>query len=423
MATRSTSVEQGKGYGDLFTEDKLHISVYTDPRIFDEEMKRIFYTVWNFVGHDSQVPEPGDFIITQVGVLPMVLIRDAKRGPVAYLNSARAFGGGPLVVTTSGNHDDLRDMAALERELGLQPMARVDSYQGFVFGSMAPEGPTLMEHLGLAAEWFDHFVDRAPEGTITFRGGDWRHVYLGNWKFQVEGSNEGYHVEYLHRISRLGLARAAGQGGKGGRSTIGAGNSHGFNLANGHSLIFFQYEDDEVWRAQYPPDYLAMMEDKLGKKVAARVLGLTWRLVVYPNLNLAGNHVRMTYPITHEEAEIRQWNIVLDGAPPRMQAGMIKGHQGFYGPAGFGSPDDIEIFARMHEGYRSLSLPGMPQWARFNRQLTTEQAGPRGERIAHASSEIMQRSAYYAWRDLMNGESYITAKPNGDWLTIPGLDR
>ena len=69
---------------------------------------------------------------------------------------------------------------------------------------------------------------------------------------------------------------------------------------------------------QYPPEYLAMMEDKARQPTSASGL----------EPHLLGDHIRMTYPIAHEQAEIRRRNIVLDAPPQRMQAGMVKAHQG-----------------------------------------------------------------------------------------------
>ena len=49
-------------YKWLVQDDRIHAAVYTDPKIFDDEMERIFRRGWVFVGHDSEVPAAGDFI-------------------------------------------------------------------------------------------------------------------------------------------------------------------------------------------------------------------------------------------------------------------------------------------------------------------------------------------------------------------------
>jgi phenylpropionate dioxygenase-like ring-hydroxylating dioxygenase large terminal subunit len=38
---------------DLARVDRTHVSLYTDPAIFKQEMEKIFYTTWVFVGHES----------------------------------------------------------------------------------------------------------------------------------------------------------------------------------------------------------------------------------------------------------------------------------------------------------------------------------------------------------------------------------
>ena len=45
--------------GKLVEPDRVHRSIYTDPTIFQLEMERIFEHTWIYVGHDSQVPDPG----------------------------------------------------------------------------------------------------------------------------------------------------------------------------------------------------------------------------------------------------------------------------------------------------------------------------------------------------------------------------
>ncbi len=43
----------------LVEPGRVHRRVYTDPDLFELEMQRIFGRAWLFVGHASQVPNPG----------------------------------------------------------------------------------------------------------------------------------------------------------------------------------------------------------------------------------------------------------------------------------------------------------------------------------------------------------------------------
>ena len=63
--------------------------VYTDQRTFDLERERIFFRVWNFVCHESEIPNPGDFVTTIVGGQPIIVCRN-KAGEIrAFYNTCR----------------------------------------------------------------------------------------------------------------------------------------------------------------------------------------------------------------------------------------------------------------------------------------------------------------------------------------------
>ena len=59
----------------LIEPGRVHRRVYTDPDLFELEMERIFGRAWLFVGHASQVPNPGDYITTELGRQPVIMVR------------------------------------------------------------------------------------------------------------------------------------------------------------------------------------------------------------------------------------------------------------------------------------------------------------------------------------------------------------
>ena len=69
----------------LVHEDRVHRSLYTDPAIFDLEMTRIFGAVWVYLAHESQVPQPNDFVRARLGLPP------AHRGARFERRPARAL--------------------------------------------------------------------------------------------------------------------------------------------------------------------------------------------------------------------------------------------------------------------------------------------------------------------------------------------
>ena len=74
-------------YADLVQSDRVHTSLYTNAAIFEEEMQKVFYANWIWVGHASEVPEPGNFKSTYIGQQPVVLVRDRKNA-LNVLNSS-----------------------------------------------------------------------------------------------------------------------------------------------------------------------------------------------------------------------------------------------------------------------------------------------------------------------------------------------
>jgi phenylpropionate dioxygenase-like ring-hydroxylating dioxygenase large terminal subunit len=89
-------------YKALVRDDRIHASLYKDPRIFEDEMERIFYRGWVFVGHHSEIPQPGDFITRSVGTEPVIMARD-QAGHITVLVN-RCAHRGTMVCTAPRGH-------------------------------------------------------------------------------------------------------------------------------------------------------------------------------------------------------------------------------------------------------------------------------------------------------------------------------
>ncbi len=73
-----------RNYDALVRPDRVHGSLYTDPEIFAEEMERIFYRTWVYVGHVSEVPQPNDYVVKSIGPQSVIMTRD-KQGEIHLL--------------------------------------------------------------------------------------------------------------------------------------------------------------------------------------------------------------------------------------------------------------------------------------------------------------------------------------------------
>jgi phenylpropionate dioxygenase-like ring-hydroxylating dioxygenase large terminal subunit len=198
--------------------------VYTDQRTFDLERERIFFRVWNFVCHESELREPGDFITTIVAGQPIIVCRN-KGGEVrAFYNTCR-HRAAQVVFDKSGNkrnftclyHLWVYDLdgrllnapeadayktsycpAGLDREnTGLVPV-RVESMHRLVFVCLDDESPSLAAFLGDVAGYIEHPFS-SPELQVEVM---WSKTLDANWKMQPENSRDGYHAALLHKRLR-----------------------------------------------------------------------------------------------------------------------------------------------------------------------------------------------------------------------------
>ena len=92
----------------------------------------------------------------------------------------------------------------------MKPVPRVESYRGFVFASLAPEGEDLATSLGEAAANIDNMVDRAPAGELEIFGGCYRTLQRNNWKVYLENLHDGMHAPFVHSSS-IHAGRASSQ--------------------------------------------------------------------------------------------------------------------------------------------------------------------------------------------------------------------
>ena len=78
----------GIDYGTLVQDGALSHQLFKDPEILEEELERIWYRGWVYVGHESEIPEPGDYVTRVIGFQPVILSRDPQ-GTVHVLEAAR----------------------------------------------------------------------------------------------------------------------------------------------------------------------------------------------------------------------------------------------------------------------------------------------------------------------------------------------
>jgi phenylpropionate dioxygenase-like ring-hydroxylating dioxygenase large terminal subunit len=413
----------------LVQSDRVHGSVYTSETVFDLEMERIFTDGWVFVAHESEIPEPGDYVTRAMGRQPVIVTR-ANDGRVCVHANRCAHRGNRLCNLDRGNSTSFRCpyhgwtygndgrlvaipmkqgygtmFDGIRDELRLHAAPRVDSYGGFCFASMAADGITLREHLGGAIEAFDRLRALSPTGQLQLSAGWLKHRQRCNWKMVMENNVDGYHALFTHQsvYDAVKPAKVSHQPAKVDVLVR--------DIGQGHAEIDYKDEytklDEEfVWFGRAPrnslPGYVQAMESAHGPDATHRafVSGPPHTLI-FPNLFLAEMNIMVVDPLAPGDTVARTTPALIKGAPELNQK-IIRRTEGAMGPAGFLIADDGEIGARNQLGLAA----GLPEWVMLARGLESDVHDQTGIVNHDKSAETPQRGFWKHWAAVLEGDGH-----------------
>ena len=66
--------------------------IFVNEEIYAEEQEQVFTRAWLFIGHESQVPKPGDYFVSCMGEESVILCRGRDGALHVFLNSCRHRG-------------------------------------------------------------------------------------------------------------------------------------------------------------------------------------------------------------------------------------------------------------------------------------------------------------------------------------------
>lgn len=411
---------------ELVRDDRVHRRLYTDPAVFEAEMRLIFDRTWVFIGHDSEIPRPGDYKTTYMGRNPVIMSRD-RDGQIHVLMNRCMHRGAVVCRETRGNASTFRcsyhgwtynsrgDLVVVtarggygpdfdQDSLGLIKAPRVESYRGFVFASLDPEIEGLHEHLGRARHYFDLGLDLAPDGEIEVRSGVQRYTFPANWKFQIENWTDHYHAAVVHesafslRGRRSGPVAPDPTTGEFAEPDTGWVTSmpHGINTekTRGPGQALRSLSGGAVPGAE---EYLRRLTGRRGAQRVQELLSANIQMMAFPNFFIQPNrqHFRVVRPVAVDRTEIWAYPYTLKGAPDEFNAKMVDDLAWWASAAGFGQPDDLEQFVRCQEGLQVAAA----EWVLFSRGMHDEELLPEGE--IRGQAETTHRGIYREWRRLM----------------------
>lgn len=359
--------------------------VFTDPALLELEFERVFEGGWVYLGHESQFPAPGDYLTTTIGRRSILLTRAAGGAMHAFLNAC-AHRGSALCRSERGSKKlfvcpyhgwsydaEGRNVHVKARESGgyskqfdsrshdLAPLARLDSYRGFVFGSLAERVEPLGTYLGAAAPFIDLLVDQSPDGLEVLPGGA-TYRYRGNWKLQAENGIDGYHFTTVHQnyvnvLQRRGArAKRDGESGqvRSGFDARAWGTEAGwYDFGNGHAAIWLVSTEPESRPLWEQRDALA---GRVGKERADWMVRRQRNLMLFPNVQLMDQNstqIRVIRPISADLTEVKSYCFAPRGEPPAARARRIRQFEDFFNASGLATPDDLAVFENVQAGCRA----------------------------------------------------------------------
>ena len=422
---------------------RVHRSTMTSPEIHQLELERIFQKCWLYVGHESEVPNRGDYLRRNVGGWPIMFVRGNDGQPRVFLNTC-PHRGALVCRQDRGNANQFQcfyhawtfnnqgDLVGTPEEEGyargfdraersLMPPARVENYRGMVFLSYNPEVEDLVPYLGDSRLFLDTFIDQGGEDRIRVLPGSYKVSVQANWKLMIENTGDFYHtvpthITWIHFLNLQGKRLASAQPdykmmgislGQGhfGRFTIGSKGS-GF-LGD---TVVPRFDSDTEQRLQ---EFRTRLVKRHGPETAnwTPERGGVGNFVVYPNLAIAHGMkaIRTFYPVSANEFEFTTWAAVPEGySEDRIRD--VNRNEFFdgQGPGGFQQPDDFEALESCQLGFTAQGV----QWSDISRGM---------HRPSEETDELPMRVFWRQWHaDML---SLSRGGRTDDWESLEELER
>jgi p-cumate 2,3-dioxygenase alpha subunit len=398
---------------------RVHRSTMTSDEVLALERERIFERCWLYVGHESEVTEPGSYRRRQIAGRPLFMIRGSD-GVVRVLQNTCRHRGAMVCRTDAGSaeaftcfyhgwtYNNKGELVGVPDAQAYPPSfdrsqlslhePRTQSYRGFTFVNFAPHfapgAEDLVSYLGDARAFIDLVADQSAAG-IRIVPNSIRYGINANWKLMSENSVDSYHVPSLHQtylqyMARQGVTVALQEKGK----------SWGIELGKGHGAFSGLQRSEGAYgsaatrlsdatREHIERIRQAQIErygDELGDWAPSRV-----NFLVYPNLAFVGNTtVRTIWPVDARSTEVIAWNIV-----PADETGAALDARAndlplFQGPGGFATPDDVEALESCQAGFAAREV----EWTDLSKGL---------QRPPQSTDEAQIRAFWRQWHADMQG--------------------
>ena len=422
----------------LVRDDAVHRDLYVDPEIFELEMRHLWPTAWIYVGHDSQVPNPGDFITADIGRQPVILVRDLDGGLNVLMNRC-AHKGTRLLSAPAGNlgsalrcpyhgwtyrldgrvraiplADGYRGSGLDKSEAmaGLARVANARNYRGFVFARLSERGLGFEDYFGESLSSIDNMADRSPDGRLEVAGGVLRYMHDCNWKMFIENLNDTMHPMVAHQSS-AGTARDVWKA-----MDVPEGAPKPMVVEQFEPFVSnYQFFDDmgvKIYRNGHSysgvhfsihsaysqiPGYFEALAHTYGEERANEILSINrHNTVYYPSLTIKGaiQAIRVARPLAADRTLIESWTFRLAGAGDELLRRTLTYSRLINAPTSVVGHDDLHCYRSIQQGLASSASEWISLHRNHDPTAESDIAG-----TYNGTSEVSMRGQFRAWRDRM----------------------
>lgn len=420
----------------LVRDQEVHRDVYVSEEVFRLEMEQLFPNSWIYVGHDSQVPNAGDYYGTTIGTQPVLLVRHSD-GKVHVLHNRCPHKGTRITSETCGNTGKFfrcpyhawsfkTDGSLLAIPLkkgyentgfeqsqaasGMAPVRHVRNYRGFVFAKINDGGLDFEAFFGDSLSSFDNMIDRSPVGQLKVAGGVLRYMHNCNWKMLVENQTDTCHPMVAHESSAGTVVDVWKKAPSGTRKPMAVEIIAPFmspyeffeNMGiriwdNGHGHTGVHHSIHSDYSAV--PGYFEKMTAAYGEDRAKAILNENRHNTVYfPNIMIKGpiQLLRLFKPIAANKTLVESWTFQLVDAPDMLLERTLMYNRLINAPTSIVGHDDLEMYERAQEGLHSNGN----EWVNLQRLYSPDEAGQTNVAI-NGTSEWPMRHQFRAWTKFM----------------------
>jgi PAH dioxygenase large subunit len=419
-------------------------AIYSNAEIFELEMERIFSRTWLYLGHESEIPHPGDYVVRNLGAESFILVRGSDGESRALVNVCRHHGTAlcngergnatsfrcPYHGWTYSNNGELLSPTAAEgydayggtldkSAWGLLQAPKISRYRGLIFVALSDEAPSLDDYLGIS-KWYLDILSNKCDGGVEAVGPPQRWVINANWKLPADNFvGDIFHFGNVHLS--VGESGLLGQGP--------AGLPTGANVwtEQGHGVWFSRRGIPEGGDGLSMRSYPDSLRASINRRLSAQQLAtLAWSLYyggnVFPNLgyfdtmlpDLEGAltpcvTLRLWVPLDFAHTEVCSWFMVDRDAPEEFKRRSYHSYMRCFGAAGALEQDDVEVWCRVTRAAKGvlarkmqlnftlgLGAPGVEQ----------DFPGPGPATISNLErAENNQRNFYRRWLEYLRNET------------------